>query len=394
MQGHIRRQTFSQAHEKELRRFLSWELAEPILRVNQNTFRGRLAADAPLPSGEVEPDGRQRWFSLDEIDELRRRMKANRRSVMPERPANRRAIRVAAANFKGGAGKSTTALHLGHPAALDGYRVLTVDFDPQGDAQPVDGDHTVLGYHRPRPDPRDRTDERRGPGGRERHRPAPPPRLRRRSARRRFPAGRPVADPEADLPDGIETKSMTQRRRGPMAMATAIGETGHAWCPRQRIEADIRAENDRLAHEFVRQKTAGLVTDIVPIDLIATTKLTRDHNPAVDLDLDELKASLRDLGLSNPIRVEEVASGQYELIEGYRSRTAYRELLAETGDPHWSHILVVLSVPVGTGVRCTTADGKGEMRDRVHFSPLDRDRPERAIAAFFAELDGGNSGTG
>jgi cellulose biosynthesis protein BcsQ len=50
---------------------------------------------------------------------------------MPYRPQNTRAIRAAIANFKGGAGKSTVALHFAHAAALDGYRVLVVDFDPQ-----------------------------------------------------------------------------------------------------------------------------------------------------------------------------------------------------------------------------------------------------------------------
>jgi cellulose biosynthesis protein BcsQ len=151
MQGHIRKQTFSPEHEKRLRRFSSWEVSELILKVNQNTFRSRLAADPSLPSGEVEPDGRQRWFSLDEINDLRRRMRVNRRSLMPVRPANRRAIRVAVANFKGGAGKSTTALHLAHAAALDGYRVLCVDFDPQATLShsmgltDVSEDHTVWG---------------------------------------------------------------------------------------------------------------------------------------------------------------------------------------------------------------------------------------------------------
>ena len=131
MQGHIRKQTYSPGNEKVLRRFSSWEVSELILQVNQNTFRSRLVSDPSLPSGEVEPDGRQRWFSLEEVNELRRRMRVNRRSLMPPRPANRRAIRVAVANFKGGAGKSTTALHLAHAAALDGYRVLCIDFDPQ-----------------------------------------------------------------------------------------------------------------------------------------------------------------------------------------------------------------------------------------------------------------------
>lgn len=131
MQAHIRRQTFSPDMEKTLRRFSSWEVAELIFRINQSTFRGRLAAEPDLPGGIVEEDGRQRWFSLDEMNELRRRIRIGRRSLMPPRPRGRRAFRTAIANFKGGAGKSTVALHLAHAAALDGYRVLVVDFDPQ-----------------------------------------------------------------------------------------------------------------------------------------------------------------------------------------------------------------------------------------------------------------------
>lgn len=151
MQGWIRKQTYSPEHEKTLRRFSSWEVAELIFRVNQSTLRGRLAADPSLPTGEVEADGRQRWFSLEEINELRRRMKINRRSLLPYRPANKRAIRAAIANFKGGAGKSTVALHFAHAAALEGYRVLCVDFDPQATLShsmglsDVSEDHTVWG---------------------------------------------------------------------------------------------------------------------------------------------------------------------------------------------------------------------------------------------------------
>ncbi|MCB5410707.1 AAA family ATPase [Pseudogemmobacter faecipullorum] len=143
MQSHIRRQTFSPEHEKGLRRFSSWEVSELIFKINQSTFRGRLAQEPDLPGGEVEEDGRQRWFSLQEINELRRRMKINRHSLMPPRPANKRAVRVAVSNFKGGAGKSTVALHMAHAAALDGYRVLVVDFDPQATLTHSMGLHDV-----------------------------------------------------------------------------------------------------------------------------------------------------------------------------------------------------------------------------------------------------------
>ena len=131
MQSFIRQQTYSPEMEKTLRRFSSWEVGELIFKVNQSTLRGRLATDPSLPQGVVEEDGRQRWYSLEEINELRRRLKVNRKSLMPPRPPGKRAVRAAIANFKGGAGKSTVALHFAHAAALDGYRVLAVDFDPQ-----------------------------------------------------------------------------------------------------------------------------------------------------------------------------------------------------------------------------------------------------------------------
>ncbi|MEM6373298.1 MAG: chromosome partitioning protein ParA, partial [Pseudomonadota bacterium] len=101
MQGFIRQQTFSPESEKTLRRFSSWEVAELIFKANQSTLRGRLAADPTLPQGIVEEDGRQRWYTLDEINEMRRRIKVNRKSLMPYRPADQRAIRAAIATCKG-----------------------------------------------------------------------------------------------------------------------------------------------------------------------------------------------------------------------------------------------------------------------------------------------------
>ena len=136
-----------------------------------------------------------------------------------------------------------------------------------------------------------------------------------------------------EIPPDIETKSM---RRGPMA--SAIGEVGDARRYREKLEAEIRAENDALAQELVRLKGLGLVTDLIPIDDIRTTKLTRDRMLGQGLDLGDLKASLREIGLSNPIRLEALGNGVYELVEGLRRLTAYRELHRETGDPRWARI--------------------------------------------------------
>jgi ParB family chromosome partitioning protein len=119
-------------------------------------------------------------------------------------------------------------------------------------------------------------------------------------------------------------------RRGPMA--TAISETVTSTRERQEIEAQIRSENDALAHEHVRLKRLGLVVELVPLDLVEMTKLVRDRKKGPDFELAELKASISELGLSNPIRLEARADGRFELIQGYRRLSAFRELLDETGD--------------------------------------------------------------
>jgi chromosome partitioning protein len=46
---------------------------------------------------------------------------------------------VAVANFKGGVGKSVVAQHFAHAAALDGYRVLAIDLDPQASFSALHG---------------------------------------------------------------------------------------------------------------------------------------------------------------------------------------------------------------------------------------------------------------
>ena len=135
--------------------------------------------------------------------------------------------------------------------------------------------------------------------------------------------------------DGKQSKAKKDQRRGPMA--TAITENAEALRARAEAEQHIRAENDRLAHEFVRLKKLGLVVDHIPLDAIRMTKLTRDRSSNSDPDLQELKTSIQTIGLSNPIRVEEVDGG-YELVQGFRRWSAYKELYDETGDEAFARI--------------------------------------------------------
>lgn len=149
--------------------------------------------------------------------------------------------------------------------------------------------------------------------------------------RRMFDINMPASEAEQPKAEAAKTS-----RRAPMA--AAIGDTADALRIRSRLEAEARAENDALAHEFVRLKKLGLIVDLVPLDQITHRKLVRDRRVTSDLSLDDLKGSLQEIGLSNPIRVEAVGDGQYELVQGMRRLTAYRELLAETGDERWGSI--------------------------------------------------------
>lgn len=153
--------------------------------------------------------------------------------------------------------------------------------------------------------------------------------------RRVFDIG--FSDDEPPVPAGT-----VAQRRGPMA--TAITENADALRERAQLEAQIRAENDALAHEFVRLRELGLVVDLVPLDRIRAEELTRDRAPGRDEDMDELKESIRAIGLSNPIRVVQRGEG-YELIQGFRRLQAFRELRAETGDPAFDRIPAGLVPP-------------------------------------------------
>ena len=138
--------------------------------------------------------------------------------------------------------------------------------------------------------------------------------------------------PAGKVPDALETKSafdVGSRRRGPMA--SAISENAESLKERQAAEQRIRAENDQLAHEYVQRKADGLVIDLIPLNSIVSEKLSRDRMDGADAELDELIDSIREIGLSNPIRVQKRADGQYELVQGYRRLEAYKALLSDPG---------------------------------------------------------------
>nr|WP_255440682.1 AAA family ATPase [Paracoccus sp. MC1854] len=128
--------------ERRLRLFSTWEITKYLIPVAPQHFRRVLRANPDLPQGRAESVAGARWFSLDEVLRLRAHFGAEgskAKEYLPYRPRGLPAKIVAVANFKGGVGKTSTCAHLAMSAALDGYRVLTIDLDSQGSLSSIFG---------------------------------------------------------------------------------------------------------------------------------------------------------------------------------------------------------------------------------------------------------------
>lgn len=138
LQAH-REQLFPPNASKELRKFTSGEVAD-LIGVKDAYLR-KLSLDGKGPSPEIRAGGR-RYYSPQDILELRKYLETGAKSPGTYLPGRREGDHlqvVTVINFKGGSGKTTTAAHLAQKAALDGYRVLAVDLDPQASLSALHG---------------------------------------------------------------------------------------------------------------------------------------------------------------------------------------------------------------------------------------------------------------
>ena len=147
---------------------------------------------------------------------------------------------------------------------------------------------------------------------------------------------------EIDMPveAGAEAPKPATKKPGRSPMAAAITENAEALTARKSAAEAIREENDALAHEFVALREAGHVVREIPLEDVHTYMLVRDRIPGEDLELESLVTSIKDLGLSNPIRVFERPDGTgYELVQGFRRLSAYKALAeAEKGQGGYTTI--------------------------------------------------------
>ena len=123
--------TFPPTAKKTIRRFQPAEAAK-YLGVTDSYLRQlaqELAKEGKGPA--PQPNGR-RSYGVDDIHDLRVALDQSNpaRGYLPRRGDSHLQV-VSCINFKGGSGKTTTAVHLAQHLALHGYRVLAIDLDPQ-----------------------------------------------------------------------------------------------------------------------------------------------------------------------------------------------------------------------------------------------------------------------
>ena len=131
---------FAPDARKELRRFSAGEAAE-MLGISTSFLR-KLHFDEKIPDVE-STSGRRRLYDAQTLLEIRKILETTAKTpgtyLRGRRPGDKVQV-VSFLNFKGGSGKTTSAIHTAQRLALKGLRVLAVDIDPQASLT------TLFGY--------------------------------------------------------------------------------------------------------------------------------------------------------------------------------------------------------------------------------------------------------
>jgi len=125
--------------QKHLRMFSTKEVAE-VLGVTDAYIRQLVRANPDFPQGTLG-GGSHRRFTIEEIHTARTWLfeKHGKMEYQPRRREGEEIQVVTFVNFKGGSGKTTSAVHFAQYLALHGYRTLLVDLDPQASATTLHG---------------------------------------------------------------------------------------------------------------------------------------------------------------------------------------------------------------------------------------------------------------
>ncbi|WP_165769676.1 plasmid partitioning protein RepA [Arboricoccus pini] len=124
-------------HREKRLRLLPTREAARLLGISDSYLRRLVLEEEDVPKGQ--PIGKtQRGFTLEEVNRIRAHLLLktgdDRYRVGRRRERGDKLQVVTLSNFKGGAAKTTTAVHLAQFLAFKGYKVLLLDLDSQASA--------------------------------------------------------------------------------------------------------------------------------------------------------------------------------------------------------------------------------------------------------------------
>lgn len=145
----LRMENFPPNAQKTLRDFSMAEVARYLGISPNNLKRLHLEGKGPVP--RIASAGR-RFYTAPQILELRTFLdktgKTEAKKYVPHRREGDKLQVIGVVNFKGGSGKTTTAVHLAQHLALSGHRVLAIDLDPQASLSALFGFQPELDNNR------------------------------------------------------------------------------------------------------------------------------------------------------------------------------------------------------------------------------------------------------
>lgn len=140
-----------------------------------------------------------------------------------------------------------------------------------------------------------------------------------------------------------QSSGCAEEPRRSSTMGSIIRDTAQASRRRFEEAPDIERRKLKFAARMAELEERQLDLRLLDVDAIRTDGFTRDRKDVNRDDLQELKASIRANGLSNPIRVDEADDGALLLNQGLRRVIAFRELRDEFGAEQFQTIPALVS---------------------------------------------------
>lgn len=140
----LREQAFTPNITKILKSFTISQVSELVGR--SDTYIRNQEKLPEFPKGTQGKKGRE--YTLEQVNEIRKFL-----NILPHKSIDDEPVIISYANFKGGAAKTTSAVHSAQYLALNGYRVLLIDCDSQASTtqmfgfnpdEHIDNDETLL----------------------------------------------------------------------------------------------------------------------------------------------------------------------------------------------------------------------------------------------------------